>query len=688
MKNEIDVKEGKNVRVNKKEFPFLKIETGAAGVSADYGIPTPEPFSDLIDAFSVHTWVYACANLIANAFSMIDFIPYRQVKDGKWEINEQHPFRSLLLKPNKQMSAVEFRRVLSLSSKLTGNAFIICEPDGKKPIELWPLQPNKVTVRSDASNFIAGYVYTVNGKRQDIPAEKIIHIREATPANLQYGQGALTAAKNAVTSDLYADAWNRYFFGNSARPDALLQSDTQISPEAQKKVVEQWKKRYGGPKNTGTIAVLSGLKYVEINRNHKDMDFVNLRKMLREEILAAFGVPQSMVGILDQANYSNMKEQTKVFWTQTMIPEIRKFESTMTLRAAQITGDEKTIIQADLSKVEALRDDEQAKATVAQTYVNMGVPLSEVVDALDLPFEVTEPMAPTGENVNPSDSGTNGDQSAKSKSFANETPRDLEWKKFDRHAAEIEQAMETSLRAFFKSQARRILTRFAEVADKIVPSNGKNIKTDEDKITYFFNFDQEKNLLGRVTEKWIKRGYFAAAKRMAEKIGGPNGGVTFNVDERAAGAWIQRKVLKLQQEATKFTHESLSDAVVEGVRDATAEGLSQSETIAQIEDRITEFFDFSATGRAERLARTEVIGASNAAAADTMKQLGAVGKTWLTSRDSRVRDMHMEMEGQEQMIDQPFITSDGDTLMYPGDQSAGPGNVINCRCTLLPVTEK
>jgi hypothetical protein len=60
----------------KKEFPVQKIEAEAASLSSDYGIEHPEPFAELIEAFNVHTWVYACANLIANAFSMIEFLPY------------------------------------------------------------------------------------------------------------------------------------------------------------------------------------------------------------------------------------------------------------------------------------------------------------------------------------------------------------------------------------------------------------------------------------------------------------------------------------------------------------------------------------------------------------------------------------------------------------------------------------
>lgn len=59
-----------------------------------------------------------------------------------------------------------------------------------------------------------------------------------------------------------------------------------------------------------------------------------------------------------------------------------------------------------------------------------------------------------------------------------------------------------------------------------------------------------------------------------------------------------------------------------------------------------------------------------------MKQLGAVGKTWLTSRDTRVREIHAEMEGQEVSIDQPFLTKDGETLVSPGRPMAGGGHQL------------
>jgi HK97 family phage portal protein len=673
------------MRDKKKEFPAQKIEIESdATLSSDFGAPQPEPFNELIEAFGVHTWVYACANLIANAFSMIEFLPYSQAKDGSWSENEKHPFSNILRSPNPNMSGMEFRRVLSLSSKLTGNAFMICEPEKTRtPTELWPLQPHKVSVKSDSKNFVSAYVYTVNGHTQTFGADRIIHIREATPTNLQYGQGSLTAVKNAVTADLFADAWNRYFFANNTRPDAILESPTPLAETEQKRALIAWKKAYEGPKNRGKIAILGGLKYIEVNRLHKDMDFVNLRKMLREEVLAAFGVPQSMVGILDQANYSNMKEQTKVFWTQTMIPEIRKFESIMTLRAAQITGDDKTIIQADLSKVEALRQDEAARAAVAQIYVNMGVPLGQVVDALDLPFDIAEDAGTVGNGAQ----GRQGDggapvdsqKSEKTKSLAPESANDLHWKKFDRDFTPFEQAMKSTMRAYFKGQKNRVMTKFDALAGQIIPKNLKNVKVQGDEIGSIFDFDKEKELLARAAEPKIMNVYVSFGKRQANKL---KPGMPYAINASAAGAWVERKRLKLAQEVTLYTREQISDAVVESVSEAVATGLSQSETIDLIKNRIDEIYSFANEARSENIATTEMLGSAHAGSFQAASDLGAERKTWITARDNRVRETHLAMEGVETDLKTPFSVGES-PLQWPGDPAGPPEEICRCRCDCL-----
>ena len=86
---------------------------------------------------------------------------------------------------------------------------------------------------------------------------------------------------------------------------------------------------------------------------------------------------------------------------------------------------------------------------------------------------------------------------------------------------------------------------------------------------------------------------------------------------------------------------------------------------------------------AVRIARTEghriqVQGAMDAC--HKAKEKGAdVVKQWDSTLDSRTRESHQAVDGEIRELDKPF--SNG--LMFPGDPSGRPEEVINCRCALL-----
>ena len=56
-------------------------------------------------------------------------------------------------------------------------------------------------------------------------------------------------------------------------------------------------------------------------------------------------------------------------------------------------------------------------------------------------------------------------------------------------------------------------------------------------------------------------------------------------------------------------------------------------------------------------------------------------KVWMATNSERTRAWHADLDGAEVEIDQPFENDYG-KIMFPGDPSAHPGNVYNCRCTL------
>ena len=112
------------------------------------------------------------------------------------------------------------------------------------------------------------------------------------------------------------------------------------------------------------------------------------------------------------------------------------------------------------------------------------------------------------------------------------------------------------------------------------------------------------------------------------------------------------------------------------------QGSSINKMAKDLMNRVTDMNKTSAV-RAARTAVTEAENAGRQAAADELEKKGVImGKRWVATHDSRVRDEHLEADGQIVENKNPFVVG-GEELMFPGDKSLGASgwNLYNCRCT-------
>lgn len=121
----------------------------------------------------------------------------------------------------------------------------------------------------------------------------------------------------------------------------------------------------------------------------------------------------------------------------------------------------------------------------------------------------------------------------------------------------------------------------------------------------------------------------------------------------------------------------------EKTRDELVLGMQDGESIPQLSKRVRGVIN-STEARAKVIARTEVIGASNAGTFIQMTLLPdpPTKKVWLATRDDRTRLSHLAANGQTVPLLEQFKVG-GATLRFPGDPQGPPGEVIQCRCTLL-----
>lgn len=119
------------------------------------------------------------------------------------------------------------------------------------------------------------------------------------------------------------------------------------------------------------------------------------------------------------------------------------------------------------------------------------------------------------------------------------------------------------------------------------------------------------------------------------------------------------------------------------------QGILQGESVDKIARRMRNVasMDYSAS---VRNARTAITGAQNAgrqAGYERAEEMGIKGKKqWLATMDSRTRHWHVELDGVSVETDEDFENEYG-KIEYPGDPSADPANVYNCRCTMIYVLD-
>ncbi len=117
-------------------------------------------------------------------------------------------------------------------------------------------------------------------------------------------------------------------------------------------------------------------------------------------------------------------------------------------------------------------------------------------------------------------------------------------------------------------------------------------------------------------------------------------------------------------------------------------GIKEGESAVKITKRVNTVFTSFETGRAKTIARTEVSNALNFGTIEGYNQSNVVKeKQWVTARDELVRTTpfdHTAADGETVSMKEDFMNT-GEPLEYPTDPSGSPGNVINCRCNMIPI---
>jgi hypothetical protein len=539
---------------------------------------------------------------------------------------EVHPLLDLLAYGNPCLTGRTAMQVTQLWIDLKGEAFWLLERNrAGMPIEFWPLPPHWVVETPSLGD--PRFRVSFPGWQGEVPASEIMWLKDPDPEN-PYGRGTglAEALADEIETDEYAAKHVKAWFYNRALPDIMVGVEG-ADEAALKAAKEQWEGRHRGFWNAFRSFWHSGnVKIEQLGHNFSEMRLTELRDRQRDTLIQVHGMPPEIMGIIENSNRSTIDASDYLWSRWSLQPRLELLRTDMQERLVP-EFDERLILDY-VSPVPADREFALRVATAAPWSLSRNEwremqdlePRPEG-DRYYVPVMLIPERASAPDGTPPLENLEDEEEASGNRARPPE------------RKAIQEEDMENVLAAL---RPERLTGQLDPVFAELV-------------------------------EAWANRALRELGLEPSFDMANPL--VAQHLADLSA-----RKIKGLVNETTR---QALRESLIEGIR--------AGEAIPKLAKRVSAVFADAKSRRATVIARTEVLGSSNFATHTAFRASGVVEvKAWLATRDDRVRDEHLAMDGQERGINDPFTAPDGATAMHPGAFGMAHHD-IQCRCVVVPV---
>ena len=700
--------------------------------TAEFFAPLRLKQEDFNDPYKQHAWIRACIEAKAGAISSVPWL----IREGEREnsdIVKSHAWTRLFERPNPAMQTrAQFWKSSLIHLERDGGTIWVKEGAGDGrigrgvvPSELWPISHRyfEPVVEKPGSIRVLRWLYTSpsTGERIFYEPHEVVTIRHADPDNPLFPLSPLSAAMSAARQDYKASLWNEAFFDNDATAGVVLVSQRPITDDkARRELLKAWNDRHKGSSKAFRTGLLEGgITAQTLGTSHKDMAFLEQKRWSREEIMAVYRVPKFVLALYEDLNFSTQRGAITSWWNDSLDPLMVLIEDSAWPQLFRDVEGGKFFGQFDRESIAVLHEQFGEKLDNGLKLQQFGYPTNWIADKLDfgmrkLPAEIgDQPLLPS--NLIPADQIFLPEDEAeieKPPPEEDEEDEQEEEKEEEEEDEKEETASDSSARdesvAVIRAKVVTFLSRQSPKRAAALRALHRSVLPWEARFRQRFRRylmelrSEQLKLVGEleiprfgIVEKtravaadqvlfdldaWGKR---SKAMHHPLYVGIVENGIDFTVKETGLDfsefdAADPKVIDIVSRREVKLAESNVS--MRNRVRRSIEEGVKNKESIGQIQDRIKADFNSFSAHRSLRIARTEVMGATNQARFATMGEEGIEEHTWTTAGDEVVRESHAAQDGVTVRMGTPFPNG----LRFPGDPDAtDPGEVANCRCATM-----
>lgn len=267
--------------------------------------------------------VYACIKILSETIAKLPLKVY-QDRDGVSKATSHYLYTLLKLRPNPYMSSNDFFRCVEAQRNLFGNAYVSLEFDERGRVTgLYPLAADKVQVYVDDAGLLSSknkvwYVVTIGAERRKLMADELLHFKGLTTDGI-VGISPLDYLRYLVENGRSATQFINNFYRQGLQTKGIVQYVGDLNEEAKRVFREQFESMSSGLKNSHRISLLPlGYKFEPISLSMADAQFLENTELTIRQIATAFGVKMHQLNDLSRATHTNIAEQQREFYVDTL----------------------------------------------------------------------------------------------------------------------------------------------------------------------------------------------------------------------------------------------------------------------------------------------------------------------------------------------------------------------------------
>lgn len=268
-----------------------------------------------------------CVDFLSRNIAQLGLHVFRRVNDTDRQRLADHDLVRWFKNPNPST------RRYRLFESLIGDLGIYFEAywlkvryigrDNRDAIGLVRLPPDQMSI--EGGLMPKEFIWTPEGRdEKPFPPSEIVYFNGYNPCHQFHGLSPCETLRRVLAEETAAGEQREQYWRNAARFEGVWER-TKDSPKWTEPQWQTWREQWqdfagGGAKAGQTAVGPIGSTYKQVSFSAKDSEFVAGGKLRREVCAAAYHIPQPMVGILDHATFSNIREQHKHTYQDSLAP--------------------------------------------------------------------------------------------------------------------------------------------------------------------------------------------------------------------------------------------------------------------------------------------------------------------------------------------------------------------------------